>query len=259
VIRGVYLFLATLFRVLAAAVPGIIASRRGTLTRAEADARLARLFQGLVDGVGAKIEVSGREHLPASGPFLVMSNHQSLWDIPVVHLAICGCWPLSLRMIAKKEMFELPVIGTAMKAADFVAVDRKDPEQAARGLAEARRKIAEGVVMWIAPEGTRSRDGVLGPFKRGGFLLAARARVPVIPVTLDGTRDILAAGSVVVHPGVTVRVTLHPPVDPEESLSRGELMERVRTAIESSLPARARMPAPAVDQADDVAEGTSAR
>jgi 1-acyl-sn-glycerol-3-phosphate acyltransferase len=204
----------------------------GPVPRAVCDERLARWSRALLEDVGVTLDVRGREHLSPSEPLLVMSNHQSLYDIPV----LLQVFPWSLRMVSKKEIFSIPIFGHAMRAAEFISIDRENRAHAIESLRRARELIARGVVVWIAPEGTRSADGRLGPFKKGGFILAEEASIPILPVTIDGTCRILPARTTDIHLGETVRVTIHPRSRRTEFPSRDAWMAHVRDAIASALP-----------------------
>jgi len=145
-----------------------------------------------------------------------------------------------VRMIAKRELFGVPIFGGALQASGFVAIDRSDRNEAIRSLDRARAVLQGGTHVWIAPEGTRSRTGKLLPFKKGAFYLAFEAGLPILPVTLRGTRDALPAKGLRSIPGAKVLVTIHPHVDPRPYSARGktgrqELMDEVRNTIESAL------------------------
>ena len=144
-------------------------------------------------------------------------------------------------MITKKELFKVPVFGGAMREAGFVSIDRQDRHRAIESLAVARQKLENGVHIWISPEGTRSKTGQLLPFKKGGFALALEAALPILPVTLKGTRDALPAKGLRSIPGAKVKVTFHAPLDPTSFAGLGAkearetLSKTVRAAIESGL------------------------
>jgi 1-acyl-sn-glycerol-3-phosphate acyltransferase len=213
--------------------PTTLEALLGRVPRALCDARLARWSRALLDDVGVRLDVRGREHLEPAEPLLVMSNHQSLYDIPVLLQTL----PWSVRMVSKKEIFLIPIFGHAMRAAEFISIDRQDRASAIASLRGARALLASGVVVWIAPEGTRSADGRLGPFKKGGFVLAEEADIPILPITVDGTCRILPARTTDIHLGETVRVTLHPRSRRGDFPSREAWMTHVRDAIASALPA----------------------
>jgi 1-acyl-sn-glycerol-3-phosphate acyltransferase len=134
----------------------------------------------------------------------------------------------------------VPIFGNALEAGGFIAIDRRNRHAALRSLEKARALLASGTHVWIAPEGTRSRTGELLPFKKGAFYLALEARLPILPVTLVGTRDALEAKGVRSRAGARVRVTLHPKIDPTPFAERGkpgrnELMVHLRQVLESAL------------------------
>ena len=214
-------------------VPTIIEGLRGTLEPEVCDARLAWWSKQLVERAGISLQVNGAERVRAGAAFVVMSNHQSHYDIPVLYQSL----PLRLRMVAKSELFRIPIWAQAMRAAGFVELDRSARERAIHSLERAKVALGQGTSIWIAPEGTRSRDGALGPFKLGGFHLAAGSGARILPVTISGTRQTLPAKGAHVTTGARVRVTVHDVIDPEEF--GGEvaepLVQAVRRAIESGL------------------------
>jgi 1-acyl-sn-glycerol-3-phosphate acyltransferase len=175
-----------------------------------------------------KTEVHGIENIPTEGVFLVMSTHNSHFDIPVLIKEI----PRQFRIVAKKDLFKIPVFGWAMTVAGYISVDRTDRKQAFASLDKAAEGVRAGMPLLIFPEGTRSPDGTLGPFKKGGFVLATKAKVPLIPVVVDGTYDVLPKNTLRIKPG-RVKVTFGEPIEtasyaPE---NKEELMERVRRAM----------------------------
>jgi 1-acyl-sn-glycerol-3-phosphate acyltransferase len=146
----------------------------------------------------------------------------------------------NLRMIAKKELFHVPIFGGALEASGFIEIDRSDRNAAIRSLQRARDLLASGTHVWIAPEGTRSPTGQLLPFKKGAFYLALEARLPILPITLRGTRDVLPARGLLSRPGARVDVVVHDVIDPTPYAIRGkpgraDLMGTVRTVLEGAL------------------------
>ncbi len=206
------------------------------VTREVCDRRLAGWSRAVVANARIEVEVHGRENLVDGETYLVMSNHQSHYDIPVLFYVIGP----NLRMIAKKELFGFPVFGDALRAAGFVEIDRSDRNAAIRNLDHAQRLLKSGTHVWIAPEGTRSPTGKLGPFKKGAFYLALEAGLPILPVTLTGTRDVLPAQGLFSKAGAHVKVRLHPKIDPLPFAARGkagreELIDAVRAVLEADL------------------------
>jgi 1-acyl-sn-glycerol-3-phosphate acyltransferase len=216
--------------------PTVIDAGIGRVTKERCDARLDGWSRAVVAHARIRLEVTGAEQLRPGETYVVMSNHQSLYDVPVL-FRVFGP---NIRMIAKSELFRIPVFGGAMVAAGFIPVDRAGGRAAVRSLGVARDLLGRRTHVWIAPEGTRSRDGALLPFKPGAFLLAAESGLPIAPVTILGTRDVLAPGAIRSNLGATVRVIVHAPIAPAArrgKAARRELMHRVRTAVESALPA----------------------
>ena len=181
--------------------------------------------------VGVKIEVRGREQLQTGGNYIFMSNHASNLDPPVLIPVIPG----RCSVLVKKELFRVPVLGTGMKLAHLVPVDRGDHDAAIESVHAAIRVLRQGLHMVIYPEGTRTSDGHLLPFKKGPFHLAQDSGVPVVPVTLLGTYESWPKTRFAVRPG-TATVVFHPPIDPHDFSDREALMQAVRDAIASSLP-----------------------
>jgi 1-acyl-sn-glycerol-3-phosphate acyltransferase len=162
-----------------------------------------------------------------------MSNHQSLYDIPVLFQALR---PRRLRMVAKSELFKVPIWAGAMRAAGFVEVNRENRIAAMRSLDRAREAIKNGTSIWIAPEGTRSSSGELGSFKKGGFHLAAGAGARILPVSVIGTEAVLPAKGSRVEDGHSVKVVVLPPVDPSAyDKKMNHLMAEVRSRLMSGL------------------------
>ena len=179
-----------IFHTLRICVPTVIQSALGTLTTPICDRRLDSWSAAIVRRARVDIAVQGLEHAPGDESFVVMSNHQSLFDIPVLFQALR---PRRLRMVAKTELFRVPIWAGAMRAAGFVEVNRENRIAAMRSLERAREAIRAGTSIWIAPEGTRSETGELGVFKKGGFHLASGAGARILPVSVIGTGRILPA------------------------------------------------------------------
>jgi 1-acyl-sn-glycerol-3-phosphate acyltransferase len=216
------------------ALPTMVEGVLGRSSRAGADRRIASWSARLVRLAEMQLEVHGLERVPTSETFVVMSNHQSHYDVPVLFQT----FPRTLRMVAKKELYAIPVFGRAMRAAEFIEVDRGDHARAKESLRLAAERLRSGINVWIAPEGTRSVDGSLGTFKKGGFLLAYETRTRILPVTIVGTRNVLAAHSLQIRRGQRVHVTFHAPIDPSRFGwdRRDELVDAVRRTIASALP-----------------------
>jgi 1-acyl-sn-glycerol-3-phosphate acyltransferase len=176
-----------------------------------------------------RLLVSGLDLVPNRGPVIYMGNHQGNFDIHALSLAI----PRQFSWVAKEELFRVPVFGAAMRRAGYIPLDRSDGRKALKSMKLAAERIAAGASVVIFPEGTRTPDGSLLPFKRGAFLLAAKAGVPIVPFTINGSREINPRNRLKLKPG-TISVSFAAPI-----LSAGiperELMERVREAIAAGL------------------------
>jgi 1-acyl-sn-glycerol-3-phosphate acyltransferase len=191
-------------------VPTVVDSALGRLNVDECDARLAWWSKKLLEDARVHLVVHGREHAESNEPFIVMSNHQSLYDVPVLYRTIPG----RMRMVTKAELFKVPIWGKAMEAAGFIRVDRGDRAQAVESLRSGSSLLQDGTRIWIAPEGTRSKTGALGAFKSGGFRMALETGTRILPVAIKGTRDVLPAEGYVVHRDKNVVVKILSPVDP---------------------------------------------
>jgi len=196
---------------------------------------LARLWARLLLGLcRVRVVVQGAEKIRPPCPYVFLSNHQSQFDIPAAVLAI----PVQFRILAKKELFHIPIFGWVLRLSGFVGIERSNREKAIRSLDEAARRIRRGRSLLIYAEGTRSPDGSLLPFKKGGFILAIQAGVPVIPLTILGSRKVLPKGSLRIHPG-TIRVVVGDPIDPRQYRveEKEALMKRVRAVMAEALEA----------------------
>lgn len=186
---------------------------------------------------GVRVEVVGRENLQPGRNYIFMSNHVSNLDPPVLIPVIPG----RCSVLVKKELFRIPILGTGMRVADLVPVDRSDREAAIESVHAAVRVLQQGLHMIVYPEGTRSTDGRLLPFKKGPFHLAMESGTPVIPVTMLGTFESWPKGRFGVRPG-TATVVFHGPIDPRSYLDRDLLMNAVRESMTSALPPERREP-----------------
>lgn len=216
-------------------LPTVVDAALGRIDPGVLDKRLSKWAQTMLDEARITIVVKGREHLgDGSEAFILMSNHQSHYDIPVLYRSI----PRRIRMVAKAELFRIPLFGSAMIAAGMVKVDRSQREQALQNLRDSASMLDHETLLWIAPEGTRSVTGKLGPFKSGGFHVALESGRRIVPIAIDGTRHVLQSGTIDLHRGHHVNVSILPPIDPKKygPARRKELTEAVRNAIASALP-----------------------
>jgi 1-acyl-sn-glycerol-3-phosphate acyltransferase len=180
---------------------------------------------------GVRLVVRGKENVPHDRAVVFMPNHQSNSDPP----AALAVLPPVLVMV-KKEFFRVPVLGRAMRMRGFVPVDRKNRERAIQAVERAVESLKAGKSFLAYPEGTRSPDGRLQPFKKGVFMMALKAGAPIVPVSISGSNKIMRKGEASLHPG-TVRITIHEPVPTQGCPvdDRARIMEAVRAKILSGL------------------------
>jgi 1-acyl-sn-glycerol-3-phosphate acyltransferase len=160
----------------------------------------------LLLGLGVGVDVEGAENVPA-GPAVYAVNHGSAVDIPILF----GYLPADFRFIHKRSLYLVPVLGWSLWAAGHVGIDRGNPFRARKSLHAAAQRIHDGTSVAVFPEGTRSPDAGVRPFKRGSFVLALEAGVPVVPVSLHGVKRVVPRGLATLRPG-TVRLVIHPAV-----------------------------------------------
>src|SRR3972149_7674856 len=147
---------------------------------------------------GVRVLVVGAENLPRDRPVIIVSNHQGAFDIPVLQCHI----PMQFRWVAKKSLFKIPIVGWSMGLAGYIGIERERASSAYKSIEAAAERIKNGTSVLIFPEGTRSNTGELLPFKRGGFLLATKSGVTVVPVSIQGTADIMKKESILIRPGI---------------------------------------------------------
>jgi 1-acyl-sn-glycerol-3-phosphate acyltransferase len=180
---------------------------------------------------GVDVEVEGLDRLEPGRTYVFVANHQSIYDIPILFWSL----PFQLRIIAKESLGKFPMLGPHLKRTGHMLVDRKHPDRA-RILDWARNLTAKGLSLIVFPEGTRSMDGRLGPFKGGSFLMAIGAALPVVPVAVIGSRHVMQKGRLRTEPG-HVRLVVHEPVA-TEGLAAGDardLATRVRNTIAATV------------------------
>ncbi len=197
---------------------------RGDWTR-----RLARVWAQLILWSALiRLKVEGAERVPADGPVVFMSNHESWLDIPVLLVAIPG----QVRFLAKSSLFSIPFLGWAMRAMGFIPVDRENRRTAIKSFEAAAARIRSGRSVLVFPEETRTPDGRLLEFQRGGFLIALKAGLPIVPVGLDGARGCMPKHTYLVRPGkITVRFGDPIPTAGRAVSEKSALMEATRNAI----------------------------
>ena len=181
---------------------------------------------------GVPVSISGDERIDKDQPYIVMANHQSYYDV----FALIGYLPLSLKWVMKMELREIPIFGIACEKVGHIYIDRGDSEKARKSLKAAGEKIRAGSSVVFFPEGTRSPDGKLQRFKKGGFVMALEAKVPILPVTVVGGRKILPKKSLRILPG-NMKIIMHEPIPVDEYTyeTREKLIEQVRRVIEKDM------------------------
>ena len=187
---------------------------------------------------GVRIAVEGLEQIDGDATYIFMCNHVSNLDPPILIPKL----PRRTSVLVKQELFKIPILGRAMLMADLVPVDRRNREAAVNSMREAEQVMARGLNMTVFPDGTRSRDGRLLPFKKGPFYLAMDSGIPIVPVTILGSELLMPKGSSTIHPGV-VTLKFHRAISPTQFAEKEELIAAVRRAIASALP-------PALREAD---------
>lgn len=204
---------------------------KGHATRAKCDDIMKHWARALLHIVNVKPHVSGQIPIYAPNqPYIIMSNHASLYDIPI----ILDTLPGSIRMIAKKELSYIPYFGTSLKNSEFIFIDRKNRQQAILDLKKAKAKMLDGIIIWAAPEGTRSRNGQLGLFKKGIFKLAKETEAIIIPVSIKGARQLLPPKTWRFNPGQAVFVHIGEPIVARD-FDETALGTRVRDTIQTWL------------------------
>jgi 1-acyl-sn-glycerol-3-phosphate acyltransferase len=177
---------------------------------------------------GVKVRVLGLENLDAEVPRIYMVNHQSYFDI----FTLLANLPVQFKFVLKEELMKIPFLGSAMRKARYVGIERDDPRKAVKSMNEATDRFREGASILIFPEGTRSEDGRLQPFKPGGFHLALKAKGDIVPVSIVGTHRIVPKGSLRVQQGKATMVIGKPILIKDYSKkTMGQLMDRVHEAM----------------------------
>ncbi len=185
-----------------------------------------------VKAAGIVVEITGRDNIPMGRSCIFMSNHVSNLDPPVILPVLPG----RSAVLLKRELMNIPILGTAMRMAKFVPVDRGGRmESAQASVSAAAEALRSGLHILVYPEGTRSRNGRLAPFKKGPFFLAQQTGAPIVPMVVTGTERMMEKGSMAIAPGIA-KVEFLPAVWPEAFASRDEMQRAVHHAIAAALP-----------------------
>ncbi len=197
--------------------------RKGKITH-----YLSKAFGGgILFIAGVKVEVKGKENLNAGDNYIFISNHLSYFDIPILMLAI----PNNVRFIYKDSISKIPILGWGMYLGKYIPINRDNVREAMRSLKKAAKQVLNGISVVIFPEGTRSFDGIPGEFKRGMFVLADEARVPLVPTTIIGSNKIMPRNKFIIKSG-TVKVVFSKPVNYRKDKN---FLEEIRNEILTEL------------------------
>jgi 1-acyl-sn-glycerol-3-phosphate acyltransferase len=229
--KKIWLMLATGAVVLNTAVKSIVRVRLNRMTRSTADMYIAEWARRMLKVVDLKInpiEFAQPINYQAQRCYIIMSNHSSHYDIPIIFQTLPG----SIRMMAKKELFKIPLFGRMLRENEFPSIDRENRKQAIKDLEVAEKIMRSGIVLWVAPEGTRSRHpSYLGTFKKGGFILALKSQAVIIPVGIRGSANILPSHTWNFSSGETVEVHVGNPIDTTRFTDKDQLLEYVENEI----------------------------
>jgi len=184
--------------------------------------------QNLLRVAHCPVQVEGLEHLKPGQPYVFAANHRSNFDI----FALVAALPGRFLWVAKKSLFEVPVLGQALSRMGSISVDRNNLRSAVQSLDRATAIVKRGVSLLIFPEGTRALSRELLPFKKGVFIMAIKAGQPIVPVSISGTRFIQPRGTIHMRPG-PIKVVISPPIAPHTFHRKEELMDAVRQAIDA--------------------------
>jgi 1-acyl-sn-glycerol-3-phosphate acyltransferase len=179
---------------------------------------------------GIRVRVEGLGHVDEGQPLIFCANHQSAMDIPILFVNL----PVQFRFVAKRSLFHLPFLGWHLQRSGHIPVVRDRPREALKSMETVAQRIREGKSVLLFPEGHRSRTGRMLPFKAGSFYIAILAGVPIVPITLNGTRQVLKPDTYHVRPGQTEMI-VHPPI-PTQGLTLQDvdaLSRKVRDVIDS--------------------------
>lgn len=192
--------------------------------------RIVRYWgRSIVMAAGIKLSIEGEEKVDWSRRYVLIANHHSYLDIPI----LVGAVPQPVRFMAKKSLFQIPIFGWGLKAGGFIPIDRKNRATATQSFGLAGERIRKGNTIVVFPEGGRSREYRMGDFKKGAFLLALKSKLPILPAAIVGTYEVMPATRLKVVPGPVV-VRFSPPIEPGEYSVRqmSELVEHTRGLID---------------------------
>lgn len=172
------------------------------------------------------VTVEGLEHIQQGQSYVFVSNHQSMFDVWLIY----GWLPVIFKWLMKAELRKVPFVGTACKAAGHIFVDRRNPKAAMESMEEVKKQLKDGVCTVIFPEGTRTKDGQVGRFKRGAFQIALDLQLPVVPISLSGCYNVLPKGKPFVYRR-PVRMYVGEPIDITQFENNNDAIEFVRSKV----------------------------
>lgn len=235
-IRTLWVLSALFYYTATTSLRSVLKSYFGTPTRPWVDKTIHHWIDQLLNEVKVQYTVINPHQVePQPGQAtILMCNHSSAYDIPLGFKTFPNH---SIRMLAKKELSRIPLLGKGMTAAEFPFIDRKNRYQAIKDLACAQKLMESGIILWIAPEGTRSKDGSLKPFKKGAFITAIQAKATIIPIGIKGAYEILPAKSLRINLNQKAEIHIGKPIDSSTfSLeNKEELIELTFNAIKELL------------------------
>jgi len=236
IFQTINIIIKSLYSVLKISRDTISISQKNKLTRTWVNHRIYDWAKEIIGYTKANWRVINPNNIaPKHGqPTIIMCNHASLYDIPFTYLAFPN---ETIRMLAKKELQKIPFFGKTIELGGHLFIDRQNRQQAINNLNNMRKFLADDVVMWMAPEGTRSADGKLAPFKKGGFITAIQAQATIIPLVIRGANLILPARSLNFSLNQNVDIIDGQPVDASEYTleQKNELINLVHNSMQSML------------------------
>ena len=223
-VASLVVFLWTIF-VSSVAIVGILVTRKPW----PGDVMGRAWGRGVLWMCGITVELDGLEHIRPGQSYILISNHLSTFDV----WCTLGTLPLTIRFVTKKELLSYPALGIALRLSEHIIIDRENKDATIKAINDAAARSPEGVGILLYAEGTRSPDGKVHPFKKGGVTLAMRSGLPILPLSVSGTSKYLPKGSPIIRPGGTVKLVVGQPIPtvgvPFEA--RDELNERVRNVV----------------------------
>lgn len=193
----------------------------------------------LIGAAGIKLRTEGVETIDPKQRYILVSNHHSYYDIPCILVAI----PQPIRFMAKVSLFKIPIFGWGLGRAGFIPIDRKNRRTAVKSFDLAVQRIRKGNTVVVFPEEGRSRERAMRPFQRGGFLLALRSELPILPIAIEGTYEVFRAGAKRITPGpVTIKVGTPIPTVGLTVRDKDRLLEESRAQISAALPGAVPLP-----------------